>query len=945
MQNTEQIYTVSSPSSQTQLVTTETTTQMASSGGGGTHPLSHVLSSEAAVQYVGPGGETYEQTPSTSVVYTNNGFQESTSSQVFSSPVYNSQSVTQVYQLPLQSQSTLTSENFAAQAETFSPVTAATANYVTNLPPTQPQQQQGMEAAGFTSSIPQQPVTQGSGLESMEQMGVQNPESNILHMQAQITQSAYELQNVQMQSSVMTTSMQAYDNSGMIQPSSNFQDGTNTYQEEPNAYQEGTNTYPTGTNAYQMQEGSGYQDQTTYQEHSQVAVHSQTISSLDPSRGLYSTSQDQSQSQQMGFGGTADPVADVISYSQQIAASEPHLQQQTAANVFNSMTADTFQQTPMPGGGGGVDLQSQSQTTADAIALLGKQPQLLPSVSEVETVVTLPLQTGEVPPSSAGAIGAPTTSPDQQNSSSGSGKSNKKSQKPKTSVGIQCEVGPETFRALKEEEALAKLATGTAINSQEVMGLNANPTSMLQKPVSASLLLSSSGAPPVHDVLNLSSPGLNASGNETPFTGQSDKIIRKFPCEVSNCSKAYVHRKDLIRHMSLRHGMSPQKLEPVVIETPEKPYTCHVGACRKSYFHQKDLRRHQRQCHSVTDNSNLMGEGAIEMTDADGKVMVRFPCDFPGCQRSYVHKKDLVRHKRVYHKDESKKPSIPVPVRFTEADLKRIRHEEKVYQDKETPDAKKPRLDSTGSIMSSGEDQGQFTDMSAIQITETVDINQLSTASPTTALDQNATQNQVSYETLSSGVREIAEDEQHQLTSTQLASLGLSQQPQQQTDQSSQLELQRQIDQQATQQTGVQLPTILRRQRQGSNGQLAAQSSQEQQHEITLRSIASLLGGLQGSTGGSAAGSFDITQQAVAAFSSPNGTDSASQSSDSQQAAIAQFDPAAIISALSSVVNNPAQLQDMVGTAPPTLEEQQQVVSMENVASALQFLTSTSNST
>ena len=914
------------------------------------------MSSEAAVQnmgYVGPGGESYNSAPSTSVVYTNDGYQDSTSSQVFTSPVYNTQNVTQVYQIPPQSQSTLTSdnftqssENFTAPADTFS--SANTASYVTtiaSLPPSQQQQQQVMETVG---------------LGNMEQISVQphqNPDSNILHMQAQITQSAYELQNVQMQPS----SMQTYDSTGMMQSSATFQVGTyqegaNMYQDGTNTYQEGTSTYQTGTNTYQIQEGASYQDGTGYQEHSQAAAHSHLPTSftnngveatsvaslsLDASRQIYSTTQiqeePQQQSQQMNFSGTGNTSSEVAVYNQQIPASGSHLQHQQE-NAYSSVTPGMFQQTSVPGSGG-MNLQPQSQAAAEANVL---QPQVLPTFSQVESVV-------DISPTSAGMEVVATTattvaaSSDQQSSSTRNGKTTKKSQKPKVSVGIQCEVGPETFRALKDEEALAKLASSTTSSSHESSGLDANPTSLLQKSVSASLLLNSSGSSPAQDAINVSSPGMNTSGSESTPTSLSDKVIRKFPCEVSTCSKAYVHRKDLIRHMSLRHGTSPLKLEPVVIETPEKPYTCQVGACKKSYFHQKDLRRHQRQCHSVTDDSHLAG--AVEMTDADGKVMVRFPCDFPGCQRSYVHKKDLVRHKRVYHKDESKKPSIPVPVKFTEAELKRIRHEEKAFQEKETPNAKKPRLDSTGSMMSSGEDQSQYTDIASIQITENVELTQLST-SPLPMLEHtDADQNQVSFETLSSTVQEITEGgEEDHLTNSQLA-LGLSQQ--QQLDQASQLSVQQQI---ASQQSGgVHLPTILRRQRQGSNGQFASPTSQDQQqlsNGITLRNLASLmLGGLQGSSGSGGA-SFDITQQAVAAFSSP---EMASQPTDSQQAAaaaaaITQFDPAAIISALSNVVNNPGQIQDMVQSASPSLE-QQQVVSMENVANALQFLTSTSSST
>lgn len=994
----------SSPSAQTtqhQVVTNDS--QMGSGSSVGmqvTHPLSHVINTDTAtaqsMSYVGPdvgpgggqgSGGTYDGTQTSSVVYATDGYQDSSSSQVFTSPVYNNQSVTQqVYQIPPQSQSTLSPENFT---DTFqSSVANNAASYVTTLaglPQSQQSQQQGGQgqSQGMEYAT-QQPGPQGrnTGLGSMEQMNVpvshQIQEPNILHMQAQITQSAYELHSVQMQSNVMSSPMQTYDNSSMMQSTTNFQDGsTTTYQEGTTAYQDGTNTYQTGANTYQS---TSYQDGSSYpQDHSQS--HSQTMTSLtatsftdtdglsmtDTSQQMYGAVVTSVPTQNQSFKQQQDHISQQLSFSgdtttpsytqQQMPASDAHL----STNVYNTLTGDSFQQASMSSLSGSSE-SGQPQTTSvvdkDMLLDVSQAAEVLQAVQQVETIVTMQPQQDDTQPVDAVSVTAESIST----------KAAKKSQKPKVSIGIQCEVGPETFRALKQEETQAKLASDstTVTNSTlETIELDSGSTSLLQKAVTSSLLLNSSGSPPVNDILNASSPGsLNASGGERL---QSDKIIRKYPCEFPTCGKAYVHRKDLIRHMALRHSMSPQKLEPVIIETPEKPYTCQVGTCRKSYFHQKDLRRHQRQCHSVTDNSHL--PGAVEMTDADGKVMVRFPCDFPGCQRSYVHKKDLVRHKRVYHKDESKKPSIPVPVKFTEADLKRIRLEEKSFLEKETPTSKKPRLDSTGSLMSSGEDQAQCTtEINPFQISEVVEMSQLSssaTASPTSVLEQSALQqSQVTTEVLqSSELQDIAGEEQNHI---QQLALSLSQEQQQSTqDSASQLSVSpQQVGQQAASPTQAahNLPTILRRQRRSSNGQISTASTQEQQqqqqHELALRNIASLmLGGLQGtttSTSGSAA-TYELTQQMVTAFSATpiTNTDTAVTSSqqvvmaDTQQqaaaaAAIAQFDPAAIISALSNVVNNPEMLGSV--TSPSSLE-QQQVVSMENVASALQYLTSTSNST
>ena len=134
------------------------------------------------------------------------------------------------------------------------------------------------------------------------------------------------------------------------------------------------------------------------------------------------------------------------------------------------------------------------------------------------------------------------------------------------------------------------------------------------------------------------------------------------------------------------------------MEAPEKPHTCGIDCCRRSYFHMKDLRRHRRLCHQVDLKAvNLGNEGASSNgTDVDNSQL-RYPCDFGGCLRSYVHKKDLVRHKRLYHKDASSKPSIPLPIKYTDTELKQIR--QKVKQEIDTKE-KKIRLDSTGSTVS-----------------------------------------------------------------------------------------------------------------------------------------------------------------------------------------------------------------------------------------------------
>ena len=1001
---TEQQFVSSSGSPQGQPVvgTADSPAQLATGGGGVTfqvgHPLAHHMMTPdtTVVQgmgYVDQATESYDPSSSSSggVVYTTDGmtYQDSSNSQVFTSPVYSSQDESQVYQMSTQppASSLAPQENFSEPLSVTDSSSYSSA--LTGLPLPQGQQpsnQQSLDPGSFSLSQQRQqqqsmggPQDRGGegagsgGMMMMDGMNVQSQDANILHMQAQIAQSAYELQSVQ-----VDASMQGYDTSGMMQTPASFPDGTAAgYQETTTAYQDGTNAYQTGANAYQIQPGGGvYQEGgVSYQEqpHTQTSSTSYT-SEIESSQQMYNpaqvgSTQGQGNRQQL-YDTTGMVGQDVVSYGQQISISE---------NVYGTLTSDSFQQTSIPaaaedrGLSNAAPLQPQVSTLERAALLLNTQPtqDVLNAVHEVEAAISLHQ---EAQPTSVS-----TTIPTETTSGKVAvEKSTKKSSRPKESVGIQCEVGPETFRALKEEEAAnAKVASSSVTSNRRPRSLdsgasssNETASSVPQKvptsSSSSSLLLANPGSPPVHDSI-VSSPGLSLSGGDpVSFANQSDKIIRKYPCELNTCGKAYVHRKDLIRHMSLRHGMSPQKLEPVVIETPEKPYTCQVGVCRRSYFHQKDLRRHQRQCHLVNDTGSIAG--GVEMTDIDGKVMVRFPCDFPGCQRSYVHKKDLVRHKRVYHKDESKKPSIPVPVKFTEADLKRIRHEEKSFQENEGTSVKKARLDSTGSAMSSGEDQSQGPEAPAVagpvvSLPEVAGgVVQLSTSPGLTSSGDAGDIGGVMLDrgqdlpSLQPGteLQDIPQAEQAQLNEVQLA-LGLSQQGVGSATPTEMGGAPQQAQNSPPQQSTHHLPTILRRQRQpSSNGHVVSASTStpsiaqdhQQLSELALRNLASLmLGGLQGNVTSGSGSSFDHTPT-VPAFSASALTTvddpvtSQPTLMDTQQT-VAQFDPAAIISALSSVVNNNPD----VLTSSASVDQQHQVVSVENVASALQYLTSTSSHT
>ncbi|CAI8024654.1 Transcription factor HIVEP2 [Geodia barretti] len=375
-----------SPQTQPSVVGTESSGQMGGVGGGGTmqvmHPLNHVMNSDATavVQNMGYMEQNYDHVaPSSGMVYTTDGYQDSSSSsQVFTSPVYNTQSVAQVYQIPPRSQSSLSQEGFT-ESFTSSTDSVSYASTLTNLPLAQHHHNQGgqqgqtLDTSSFhpppppPSQQPQSVMNQqggggtggGGGMTSMNQMNVQSQDANILHMQAQIAQSAFELQSVQMEQS-----MQGYDATGMIQTAADYRDGsTGGYQEVTNAYQEGTSAYQTATNAYHIQNSGGYQDAgVSYSDHSQ-ATHGQNVLSvtgtasfanangleLEPSGQMYTTTVAPQNHglQQMSYSG---PVTTDVSSSEVVAYNTQ------MDSVYTALSADMFQQATIPAsavGGGG----------------------------------------------------------------------------------------------------------------------------------------------------------------------------------------------------------------------------------------------------------------------------------------------------------------------------------------------------------------------------------------------------------------------------------------------------------------------------------------------------------------------------------------------------------------------------------------------------------------
>ena len=162
-----------------------------------------------------------------------------------------------------------------------------------------------------------------------------------------------------------------------------------------------------------------------------------------------------------------------------------------------------------------------------------------------------------------------------------------------------------------------------------------------------------------------------ATGHGVPgdeVTQSGSPMVRKYICEHVGCTKTYRYKKDVIRHMKMKHGSQPTRYEQK--EVPELLLRKHgCTQCEKMYAHRKDLLRHQRDVHSPE---------AIARREASKSNQKKYPCELPNCNKLYVHKKDLIRHRRNDHNDltDTKDMHIPEPIspsQYSSSPVKRQR--------------------------------------------------------------------------------------------------------------------------------------------------------------------------------------------------------------------------------------------------------------------------------
>lgn len=163
----------------------------------------------------------------------------------------------------------------------------------------------------------------------------------------------------------------------------------------------------------------------------------------------------------------------------------------------------------------------------------------------------------------------------------------------------------------------------------------------------ASSITNDSGSQSVNGSITEDHNAMNSSGS-------GSGPVKKYVCEHEGCTKSYRYKKDVIRHMKMKHGSQPTRYEQKeVAEVLLRKHGC--SQCDKMYAHRKDLLRHERDVHSPD---------AIARREASKGNLKKYPCEQPNCNKFYVHKKDLIRHRRNDHNDftDTKDMHIPEPV-------------------------------------------------------------------------------------------------------------------------------------------------------------------------------------------------------------------------------------------------------------------------------------------
>ncbi|CAJ0832652.1 1486_t:CDS:2, partial [Entrophospora sp. SA101] len=140
----------------------------------------------------------------------------------------------------------------------------------------------------------------------------------------------------------------------------------------------------------------------------------------------------------------------------------------------------------------------------------------------------------------------------------------------------------------------------------------------------------------------------------------------KFPCQHFGCNRRFRKESSLKRHQTVTHrGIiihDGGKMEVVTKEltinehSEDMKFPCEHSGCNRCFRKLSSLKRHQTVTHKgliISRNvDGVMEEVVKELTtnEVNEHENMKFPCNYPGCTRSFKKDSSLKRHQTVRHK-------------------------------------------------------------------------------------------------------------------------------------------------------------------------------------------------------------------------------------------------------------------------------------------------------
>nr|CAG8540564.1 1183_t:CDS:2 [Entrophospora candida] len=160
--------------------------------------------------------------------------------------------------------------------------------------------------------------------------------------------------------------------------------------------------------------------------------------------------------------------------------------------------------------------------------------------------------------------------------------------------------------------------------------------------------------------------GEGMEGVSNVMNVNNNEADMKFPCQHFGCNRRFRKESSLKRHQTVTHrGIiihDGGKMEVVTKElainehSEDMKFPCEHSGCNRCFRKLSSLKRHQTVTHKgliISRNvDGVMEEVVKELTtsEVNEHENMKFPCNYPGCTRSFKKESSLKRHQTVRHK-------------------------------------------------------------------------------------------------------------------------------------------------------------------------------------------------------------------------------------------------------------------------------------------------------